>query len=92
MSMRSSAEFRSWGALRPRAEGTPSKPLTGEEMVILRILAESDEAPASLFRILRSMGVADIDDSVLDAIERALAGLVARGLAVRIEDGWRRAL
>jgi hypothetical protein len=44
---KSSAEFRSWGALRPRVEAAPVRPLTADELLLLRVLPINGERPLS---------------------------------------------
>jgi hypothetical protein len=91
MPVRSSAEFRSWGALRPGVDRAPARPLGADETVILRILPAPDERPAPLIEIVRLAGLTDCDEATFAAIERTLASLVAKGLAVKTQDRWRRA-
>jgi hypothetical protein len=84
MTMSSSVEFRTWGALRPRIDETPAEPLKPEQIVVLRIL---DEAPADVMTLA---GRARIGLEAYDAIERALVELARRDLAELTAGGWRR--
>jgi hypothetical protein len=87
MTIGSDPAWRAWGALRPKAEDAPAKPLSADETIVLRIVTD---APMATPAIAAAAGIVDFDPAAYAAIETALVGLVERDLAELVEAGWRR--